>query len=114
MISAYTSSLDNVVEFYGKYGLPELPGLGIKQEPVVATLTLHHTFEAPGGPTVRITFEDTNVKTTGALTAISLPQSLGPGVPKMLVSSITLLWGAARGMCQIGQCCRGWQRGLLL
>jgi hypothetical protein len=65
VISAYTSRLDNVVEFYFKYGLPELPGLGVRQDPIVATLSLRHTFEAPGGPTVRITFEDTEVTASG-------------------------------------------------
>ena len=63
-ISAYTARLDNIVEFYSRVGLPQIPGLP-EQEPIVTTLTLRHLFEPLGGSTSQITFEDTEVKTTG-------------------------------------------------
>lgn len=63
-ISAYASRLDNIVEFYGSLNLPQLPGLPPVQ-PVVLTANLKHYFESIGGATVRITFEDTEVKATG-------------------------------------------------
>ena len=65
-ISAYTSRLDNVVELYSKIPVPSLPGFP-RPEPVVTTATLRHAFEPIGGSTSQITFEDTEVKTTGAL-----------------------------------------------
>ena len=71
-ISAYASRLDNILEFYGTVNLPQLPGLP-KVEPVVLTANLKHYFESIGGATVRITFEDTEVKATGS----ALPSSLG-------------------------------------
>lgn len=67
VISAYTARLDNVVELYSRLpNLPQLPGLP-EQEPIVTTLTLRHLFEPLGGSTSQITFEDTEVKTTGGL-----------------------------------------------
>ena len=66
VIRTSTASLDNVVEFYAAVNLPSLPG-GPKSEPVVTTLTLRHGLEVLAGSTVRITFEDTEVKATGAL-----------------------------------------------
>ena len=64
-ISAYTSRLDNVVELYSKIPVPSLPGFP-RPEPVVTTATLRHAYEPIGGSTSQITFEDTEVKTTGA------------------------------------------------
>ena len=63
-ISAYASRLDNIVELYSTVRLPQLPGLP-PIDPIVTTATLKHYFEAIGGSTVRITFEDTEVKSTG-------------------------------------------------
>ena len=63
-ISAYTSRLDNVVELYSRVPVPSLPGLP-PSGPVVTTATLRHAFEPIGGSTSQITFEDTEVKTTG-------------------------------------------------
>ena len=63
-ISAYASRLDNIVEFYGTVNLPQLPGLPPVQ-PVVLTANLKHYFESIGGATVKITFEDTELKATG-------------------------------------------------
>ena len=64
-ISAYTSRLDNVVELYSRVPVPNIPGLP-RGGPVVTTATLKHAFEPIGGSTSQITFEDTEVKTTGA------------------------------------------------
>ena len=64
-ISAYTSRLDNVVELYSKLPVPSLPGFS-RSEPVITTATLRHAFEPIGGSTSQITFEDTEIKTTGA------------------------------------------------
>lgn len=64
-IAAYSSRLDNIVEFYSTVNLPQLPGLP-KIDPVVTTLSLKHYFEVVGGSTARITYEDTEVKSTGA------------------------------------------------
>lgn len=72
-ISAYASRLDNIVELYGSFSLP-FPGVSF--DPVVTTATLRHYFEALGGSTVQITFEDTEVKSTGMsnrYTAYSCP-----------------------------------------
>lgn len=66
-ISAYSSRLDNIIEFIMTVSLPQLPGLP-KLDPVVTTATLRHYFQAVGGSTVQITFEDTEVKSTGART----------------------------------------------
>ena len=66
-ISAYASRLDNIVELYSTVRLPQLPGLP-PIDPIVTTATLKHYFEAIGGSTVRITFEDTEVKSTGTST----------------------------------------------
>ena len=63
-ISAYTSRLDNVVELYSKLPVPSLPGFS-RSEPVITTATLRHAFEPIGGSTSQITFEDTEIKTTG-------------------------------------------------
>lgn len=65
-ISAYASRLDNIVEFYGNFSLPQLPGLP-RSDPVILTANLKHYFESIGGATVRITFEDTELKATGAI-----------------------------------------------
>ena len=58
------ATLDNVVEFYFRNQLPSLPGLP-PAEPIVATARLRHSLEIQGGSTVRITFESTELKTTG-------------------------------------------------
>lgn len=63
-ISAYTARLDNVVELYSGVNLPQIPGLP-EVEPVVTTLTLRHLYEPLGGSTSQITYESTEVKTTG-------------------------------------------------
>jgi len=63
-IAAYSSRLDNIVEFYGTINLPQLPGLP-PVDPIVLTASLKHYFEPVGGSTVSITFEDTEVKGTG-------------------------------------------------
>ena len=63
-VSAYTARLDNVVELYSRVNLPQIPGLP-DVEPVITTLTLRHLYEPLGGSTSQITFEDTEVKTTG-------------------------------------------------
>lgn len=63
-ISAYASRLDNIAEFYGMLNLPQLPGLP-KPEPVILTAVLKHYFESIGGSTVKITYEDTEIKATG-------------------------------------------------
>ena len=64
VISAANASFDNVVEFYGRYNLPSLPGLP-EVEPIVTTARLKHTFETVGEDRVQITFETTELKTTG-------------------------------------------------
>lgn len=58
------ATLDNVVEFYFRNQLPSLPGLPAA-EPIVATARLRHSLEIQSGSTVRITFESTELKTTG-------------------------------------------------
>ena len=58
------ATLDNVVEFYFRNQLPSLPGLP-EAEPIVATARLRHSLEIQSGSTVRITFESTELKTTG-------------------------------------------------
>jgi len=63
-ISAYSSRLDNIVEFYSTTDLPQLPGLP-PVDPIVLTASLKYYFEPVGGSTVSITFEDTEVKGTG-------------------------------------------------
>ena len=73
MIRTNTATLDNVVEFYAALNLPALPG-GPKVEPIVTTLTLRHALEVLRGSTVQITFEDTDVKATGALTLNPRPK----------------------------------------
>ena len=60
------ATLDNVVEFYFRNQLPSLPGLP-PAEPIVATARLRHSLEIQSGSTVRITFENTELKTTGNL-----------------------------------------------
>ncbi len=65
VISSASASLDNVVEFYARVNLPALPG-GPSVEPIVTTLTLRHGLEVLQGSTVQITFEQTEVKATGA------------------------------------------------
>ena len=65
-IAAYSSRLDNIVEFYGTINLPSLPGLP-PVDPIVLTASLKHYFEPVGGSTVSITFEDTEVKGTGGI-----------------------------------------------
>ena len=89
-ISPYGGTLANIVQFTLPPpplppGLPALPAVA----PVVITATLRHTLEAGGGgPTVRITFEGTDVRGDGglggflgaapALTLPSLPDFLRP------------------------------------
>ena len=80
-VSAYTARLDNIVELYARIGIPQIPGLP-EQEPVVTTLTLRHLYEPLGGSTSQITFEDTEVKTTGLRTACG--QATVPSV-KLLI-----------------------------
>ena len=63
-IQAYGSKLDNIVEFYSTLNLPQLPGLP-KPDPVILTANLKHYFESVGGSTVRITFQDAELKLTG-------------------------------------------------
>lgn len=84
-ISAYTNRLDNVVELYARIGLPNLPGLP-EQEPIVTTLTLRHLFEPLAGSTSQITFEDTEVKTTGGFGGWlgKLPEFRLPQLPESL------------------------------
>jgi hypothetical protein len=65
VISVAGATLDNVVEFYARYNLPQLPGLP-ESEPVVTTLRLRHSLEVLSNSNVQITFEDTEVKATGA------------------------------------------------
>lgn len=62
-ISAYASRLDNIVELYGG-SPPPIPG--VRFDPVTITAVLRHYFEALGGSTVQITFEDTEVSSTGS------------------------------------------------
>ncbi len=64
VVSTATATLDNVVEFYARNQLPSLPGLP-EAEPIVATIRLRHSLEFQSGSTVQITFESTEVKTTG-------------------------------------------------
>lgn len=56
--------LNNVVELYGRYNLPALPGMNV--EPIVATATLKHMLRVSGVRRLEITFEDTELKATGA------------------------------------------------
>ena len=58
------ATLDNVVELYSRNNLPSLPGLP-PNEPIEATIRLCHSLEFQSGSTVQITFESTEVKTTG-------------------------------------------------
>jgi hypothetical protein len=64
VVSTATATLDNVVELYSRNNLPSLPGLP-EVEPIVATIRLRHSLEIQSGSTVQITFESTEVKTTG-------------------------------------------------
>jgi hypothetical protein len=82
-IAAYSSRLDNIVEFYGTINLPSLPGLP-PVDPIVLTTNLKHYFEPVGGSTVSITFEDTEVKGTGGFNGLlgKLPQFALPQLPE--------------------------------
>ena len=71
------ATLDNVVEFYFRNQLPSLPGLP-EAEPIVATARLRHTLEIQSGSTVRITFESTELKTTGEHWVMSASQLFYP------------------------------------
>lgn len=71
MITTATATLDNVVEFYVRTNLPSIPG-GPRVEPIVTTVTLRHSLETLPGSTVQITFEDTEIKATGAAGFLSL------------------------------------------
>ena len=64
VVSTAMATLDNVVELYSRNNLPSLPGLP-PNEPIVATIRLRHSLEFQSGSTVQITFESTEVKTTG-------------------------------------------------
>jgi hypothetical protein len=79
-ISAYSSRLDNTVELYSTINFPSIPGFP-KSEPIITTVNLKHQFEAVGGSTVKIKYEETEVKSSGGpngilgrLPEISLPQ----------------------------------------
>ncbi|KAK9815485.1 hypothetical protein WJX72_004499 [[Myrmecia] bisecta] len=82
-ISAYTARLDNIVELYSRINLPALPGMP-KVPPVVVTASLKHNFEALGGSTCQITFEDVEVKATGGLGGVlgNLPEFSLPQLPE--------------------------------
>ena len=66
VVSTAMATLDNVVELYSRNNLPSLPGLP-PNEPIVATIRLRHSLEFQSGSTVQITFESTEVKTTGMI-----------------------------------------------
>ncbi|CAL5223976.1 g6587 [Coccomyxa viridis] len=82
------ATLDNVVEFYFRNQLPSLPGLP-PAEPIVATARLRHSLEIQSGSTVRITFENTELKTTGGLGGVlsRLPEVTLPQLPEQLQPS---------------------------
>ena len=84
-ISTYASRLDNIVELYSKVNLPQLPFLP-PVEPVITTATLKHSFEPVGYGTVQLTFEDTEIKTTGGVNNIlgNLPELTLPQLPEPL------------------------------
>ena len=69
-ISAYSSRLDNTVELYSTINFPSIPGFP-KSEPIITTVNLKHQFEAVGGSTVKIKYEETEVKSSG--TPLLLP-----------------------------------------
>ena len=56
--------LNNVVELYGRYNLPALPG--VRVDPIIATATLKHALRTTGVRSLEISFEDTELKATGA------------------------------------------------
>jgi len=58
--------LDNVVELYGRFNLPALPGVVV--DPIITTATLKHALRVTGVRRVEIAFEDTELKTTGGRT----------------------------------------------
>jgi PAP_fibrillin len=64
-IEVEAARLDNIVELDIPTLLPRLP-VGPEVQPIVASLTLRHTFEVVGPSTVEITFEGTELQTTGA------------------------------------------------
>lgn len=82
VVSTATATLDNVVELYSRNNLPSLPGLPAV-EPIVATIRLRHSLEIQSGSTVQITFESTEVKTTG---------DTRPGVESLLAIFSHLCW----------------------
>lgn len=55
--------LKNVVELYGRYNLPALPG--VRVDPIIATATLKHALRTTGVRSLEISFEDTELKATG-------------------------------------------------
>ena len=73
------------MELYARVSLPQLPGLPEK-EPIITTLTLRHLYEPLGGSTSQITFEDTEVKTTGGFGGWlgKLPELRLPQLPEGL------------------------------
>ena len=75
VVSTAMATLDNVVELYSRNNLPSLPGLP-PNKPIVATIRLRHSLEFQSGSTVQITFESTEVKTTGM--ELVLPDTLPP------------------------------------
>lgn len=102
VISGGTATLDNVVEFYVRYSLPRLPGLP-EAEPAVATLRLRHSLEILSNSTVQITFEDTEVKTTGDWPMHNLLQA-----PPMLIGAqhSMLVVGPLHSKPQVSACRR--------
>lgn len=80
-ISAYSSRLDNTVELYSTINFPSIPGFP-KSEPIITTVNLKHQFEAVGGSTVKIKYEETEVKSSG-IPFLLLP----PLYPEFIVSS---------------------------
>ena len=70
-IAAYSSRLDNTVELYSTINFPSIPGFP-KSEPIVTTVNLKHQFEAVGGSSVKISYEETEVKSSGTFPAPDL------------------------------------------